>query len=351
MADLIERNKQFQTSLFAGAFQGHGIVVDPVFAPCGPRADFTCSALPVKAWVPWAVARYQAMLDKTLALQDDGVPFVGLNTNTGVFAAAFGCRLHVYEGMETNACALPAVETAAEADALPEPDFHNVPTLARIMELGKLVQTELGRGVSIGVPDVQSPFDIAALIWRKENLLVALYDEPAAVLRLVAKCQRLLTSFLKAFQREFPACNMSHCPGGTWAGPELGCWLSEDEAGALSVDMFEEFCLPSLVEMSRAFGGMCMHCCATADHQYASFRKIPHLRALNRVFQHPPGPQPAIDTFSGHTVLIQAWIGEQDAYSFLDGARPDTRFFFNLGTMPLEQAKPVFERVRERCGR
>jgi hypothetical protein len=344
----LDDRKRFLRDLYAGPFRGHGLGLMPQ-CPASPLGDFTCSTLPVAQWVPSYVGQFEAMARTTEELDLDMVPYVNLNTNTGIFAAAFGCALHVYTGMETNAAAKPAVFSAAEADALPSPDIHATPTLARILELASLLRDRLGPDAPIGVPDIQSPFDIAALIWNKESLFMAMIENPDAVHRLVAKCRRLLIDFLKLFCREIPAHNLSHCPGTAWAPPELGCWLSEDEVGAMSTGMFEEFVTPSLVAMSEAFGGIFVHCCAAADHQYANFLRIPNLRGLNRVFQYPPGPVPAIKAFSGKAVLIQAWLGEQDIYGFLERAQADTRFYFELPAIPIEEARPVVERVRAAC--
>ena len=121
-------------------------------------------------------------------------------------------------------------------------------------------------------------------------------------------------------------------------------WLSEDEAGAMSVPMFEEFCLPSLIALSETFGGLSMHCCATADHQYANFR------ALQRLFQEP-GARPAIETFSGDTVIVIAGYGEEAVHEMLDLALPDTRFLVNMPAQPLDDARRTYERLRERCPR
>ena len=208
---------------------------------------------------------------------------------------------------------------------------------------------ELGPEAPIGVPDIQSPFDIAAIVWNKEDLFPSLIEAPEAVEGLVHKCFRLLTDFLQTFRREIGEVNFCHCPYA-WAPPELGCWLSEDEAGSMNVGMFERFCLPTLNALSDTFGGLFMHCCATADHQYGSFGKIRNLRGLNRVFQKP-GAKPAIDAFSGRTVLVQAWMDEAALNALLEMAHPDTRFLFNLSVEKPEQAVPLVERLRKRCPR
>jgi len=114
--------------------------------------------------------------------------------------------------------------------------------------------------------------------------------------------------------------------------------------------MFGEFCLPGLVDLAQTYGGLFMHCCANADHQYGNFKQIPTLRGLTRVFQHP-GPRPAIEIFSGQTVLIVAWTEEDKVLEMLDMALPDTRFLFNMPGQPLEQTKRTLERLRERCSR
>jgi hypothetical protein len=114
--------------------------------------------------------------------------------------------------------------------------------------------------------------------------------------------------------------------------------------------MFDEFCLPNLVDLSEAYGGLFVHCCAAADHQYTSFAKIPNLRGMNRVFQ-APGPRPAIETFAGETVHMVAWTDEDRVAEMLDMALPDTRFLFNMPAQPLDESKRTCERLREQCRR
>ena len=346
MPDLVARNKQFLTDLFAGPFRGHGLIMDPDTPPSGMRGDLSTGEHPLTLWRDYWLRDYEVQVTRLEALGDDTVPTALVGTGTQIFAAAFGCPVHIYD--DSPPAALPLVTTAAEADALAVPAVDAGP-LGRCWQVAGALRDQLGPGVPIRVPDIQSPFDIAALIWKKEAFYMALLDDPNAVRRLVGKCQELLTSFLKAWREEFGEVSYAHCPRA-WAPPGLGCWLSEDEAGALSVGMFEGFCLPVLSSLSEEFGGLFVHCCATADHQYDSFRKVPNLRGLNRVFQ-APGPQPAIEAFAGETVLMMAWVPENQVEEMLAMALPETRFLFNMGAQPLEDAKRTFERLREGCPR
>jgi len=341
-----KENREFLTDLFAGPFRGHAIIMGHQ-GPQGPGpGDVAIPTRPVKDWLPFHLADYEARLKWHEALNDDSVPYVKVHTGTHLFAAAFGCPVHVFE--DSPACALPLVTTAEEADRLRVPGL-DAPPLARVFELAEMLRERLGPDVSISVPDIQSPFDVAALLWKKQEFYLATIERPEAVKRLVGKCHALLETFLKEFKRRVGECNMCHCPT-LWAPAELGCSLSEDEAGSMSTRMFDEFCLPALTGLSRTFGGLFMHCCATADHQYGSFLKIPNLRGLNRVFQ-APGPRPAIECFSGHAVLMQAWTAEDGMCKMLDMALPNTRFLFDVSAQPIEDQKPVLERLRARCPR
>lgn len=343
----LEQKKRFLADLFAGPFPGHGIIMDPNESVMDySLGDAAISDKPLDFWAARIEQNYEIGLKWSEATGDDFVPYANLWTGTEIFASSFGSPVHWFT--DSPACAMPLVSNAEEADNLPVPDIDEG-ILGRIFDLAELVSQRLGPDVPVSVPDIQSPFDIAALIWRKEDMFIAMHENPDAVKRLVAKCQSLLTDFLLEFKRRFPNCNLAHCPR-TWAPPELGCWLSEDEAGSLSQSMFEEFCLPSLVDLSDKFGGLFMHCCATADHQYSEFLKIPNLRGINRVFQEP-GFQPAIEAFSGHTVLMMSWYDEQIVNQMLDMSLPDTRFLFNIPTQSIDEAKAVCDRIRTRIGR
>lgn len=343
-----EREKRgFLTDLFVGPSRGHAIIIDHEPPPYDWRAgDVAISDRPMKECADRLVRDFEARLAWHEAVGDDGIPYVKILTGTELFAAAFDCKVHIYE--DSPPCALPRVRTPEEADRLPESSLTARP-LARVFEVAQLVRERVGPEAPISVPDIQSPFDIAALIWRKEDLFVAMHQRPEAVKRLVDKCQGLLVAFLEEFKRQHPSCNLCHCPNA-WAPPELGVWLSEDEVGSFSTAMFAEFCLPVLTSLSERFGGIFVHCCASADHQYGGFREIPALRGMNRVFQ-APGPRPAIEAFSGHSVLMVAWTGEENVLDMLDMALPDTRFLFNLAVRPVDEAKRVYERLRGRCPR
>jgi hypothetical protein len=238
------------------------------------------------------------------------------------------------------------VRTAREADALVEPAIEGSRQLSRVIELGHLAKKELGEDAFLGPCDVQSGFDTASLVWNKEDFMLAMVDEPEAVKRLVGKCAHLLGTFLARLREEFPRLSPCHCPAA-WSPPEMGPWLSNDECGAFGNAHFEEFMLPELVDLAETFGGLGMHCCADAEHQFPLFRRIPNLYGFNRVAARH-GYEPILEHFGGPEgpVHVLGFIGEDEMQRLIDAAPQGTRCIFVYDTEDVEVAKRWLNRMR-----
>ena len=336
------QNRVFLENIYRkGPFQGHAFVCTATGTPAWemPFGNFTLSEKPIDHWVPIFVKNYRRAEAMHQATGDDGIPCAKLSTGTHLYAAAFGCDVHVYD--DNPACALPMVATAEQADRLQIPDVWKAPNLSRVFELGDALRKELGDDAFFGPPDMQTGFDTAALIWQKENLLIAMMDEQEkpAVKRLVDKCAQLFKTFLFELRKEFRNLSPCHCPG-TWTPPEMGPWMSNDECGIMSTPMFEEFCLPEMVDLAETFGGMGMHCCANAEHQFESFKKIPNLYGFNRVAAGH-GYQPLLEHFNSPDapVHVLAWLDEQQIVSLIEDSNPETRYIFNFMGDSVDEAR------------
>jgi hypothetical protein len=125
-------------------------------------------------------------------------------------------------------------------------------------------------------------------------------------------------------------------------------WLSNDECGAVSNAMFEQYQLPELLDLSEHFGGLGMHCCAAAEHQFESFTKVPNFYAFNRV-KADQGYGPILEHFAGPDapVHVLAWVPEEQIEMLVREAREGTRFIFVLTDADAEQAKAWLARMRE----
>ena len=224
--------------------------------------------------VAWSLKRYEAMIRRQEWLPDDQIPFLATFTGTELFAQAFGCSVHVPK--DNMPYARPLIFKAEEIARLRRPTL-NAPSLDRAFRIARKMR-QVYPDALVGLPDIQSPFDIAALIWAKEYFYEATIEEPGAVEDLCAMVEELLTEFLDAWFREFGTDYIAHYPDLFMRG---GMTLSEDEAGSISPGMFREYCLPVLNRFSDRYGGLLMHCCANSEPQWGNFCLIRNLRLLN----------------------------------------------------------------------
>ncbi len=314
------------------------------------HGDYTLSDRPVDEWIPWIVGDYERQVAHAEALADDAVPVAHLGTGTHIYAAAFGSPVRTFEN--DMPCAVPFVATTEEAGAVEIPDIASSPTLARVIELGRKVRRELGPDAYLGPCDMQTGFDTACLVWDKTELYCAMMDDEGreAVKRLADKCAALFKRFLAELRREFPNMSPQHCPG-VWCPPELGPWMSNDECGAVGPVMFEAFMLPEMVDLAETFGGIGMHCCADAEHQFESFKAIPGFYAFNRVRANR-GYLPILDHLAGpgSPTHVIDWIEDEDIEALIGRAPEGTRFIFQRTIDDIDEAKTWLEKMRGLTG-
>lgn len=315
-----------------------------------PEGDYPLSDKPVKEWVPYFVENYERQVKLLEAVQHDGVPFVQPSTGTYIFAKAFGATVNVYQG-DTSPAAIPFIFSAGDADNVGEPDIWNSPSLYRVFEISWELQKELGKDVLLGPPDMQSGFDTLAMIWDKTDLFCSLVveEDKTSVHRLKAKCASLFKKFTTEFRKEFPNQSPSCCPN-IYYPFEMGQGITNDECGIISPKTFEEFLLPELIDLSETFGGLAFHCCAKAEHQVDSFKKIPNFFGYNRVCGWGSKTiRENVEAYGGKDapVYLLAWIEEEDIKYLVQNAPEGTRFIFQNQGVEKEDAEPWLERMRE----
>jgi hypothetical protein len=293
------------------------------------------------ARIEWAWKKYQLQLEQLNGLDDDALPSLDVYTGTEIFAQAFGCPV-VYPA-DDMPFAQPLIRAANEVSALHVPDFSSTP-LAELFEIADELRRRSGPDALVKLVDVQSPMDIAALIWEKASFYTALLETPEAVIELANKVRQLLTGFLDAWFERYGHDFIAHYPDYYMPG---GITLSEDEVGSVSAAMFNEYFLPELSFLSRRYGGIGMHCCAHARHQWANFLRIPGLRMLNLV-QPPEVTREAYTFFARHTAQTHHYVGEGPAWTWPDQYPPDSRVLMDITAENRLQALEISTRLRAR---
>jgi len=206
---------------------------------------------------------------------DDLVPHLNMITGTEIFAEAFGCPVH--RPADNMPFALPAVSCAEAADRLRVPELSSS-TLAPVFGMADKLRAEFGPAAVFRLPDLQSPMDVASLIWDKNTLYNAMLEEPESVKELAGKVKSFMTSFLDEWFRRYGTSCVAHYPDYYM---EKCVSFSVDEVGAVSNAMFDLFFRDELNDLSRRYGGLGVHCCADARHQWEKFRALEGLRLMN----------------------------------------------------------------------
>ena len=289
--------------------------------------------------IDWSWRKYQIQCEQTQWLADDSLPFLDIYTGTEIFAEAFGCRVHRPSG--DMPFALPLVHSAEEAARLPVPDL-DAPPLATAFHIAQELRARAGSGALVRLPDIQSPMDIAALIWDKSSFYPAMVNEPEAVLALAEKVSRVVVAFLEEWFRQFGQEFIAHYPD--YYMP-YGITLSEDEVGAVSPAMFQRFFLPELTELSRHFGSMGMHCCANSMHQWKHFKEIPNLRMLN-IIQPDDVVREAYPFFKDVCGQTHGFQGSGPVWSWAGQWPEDCRILFDVNVSSRAEAEAVIEGVK-----
>jgi len=262
-----------------------------------------------EALVTFAYEKYSRAAERMSWLDDDSLPFIDIHTGTEIFAAAMGAK--VYENNDEMPFALPFMHDPSEVAALKVPKLEDS-SLMRLFERASKLKSMCGKDALLRLPDIQSPMDIACLLFDKTDLFCALLTDPDAIKELCDKTAELLTAFLDTWFAEFGKEFMAHYPDYYM---DYGITLSEDEIGAVSPEMFSEFFLPHLNMLSQRYGKIGIHCCANSKHQWNGFLQIENLTLLN-LGQPLEIQKESFKVFSNHCALMPMWDGRDNAGSF-----------------------------------
>lgn len=292
---------------------------------------------------------YNESVRRSKVIHDDTVPSLNMFTGTEIFAEAMGCDVHRVEN--SLPFALAKISSATDVASLKVPELSSS-SLAYLFDMADELRRRAGPEAVFKLVDVQSPMDIAALVWEKSSLFMAMIESPEAVKELASKAHELLTAFFDEWFARYGKSFVAHYPD--YFMPS-GISVSEDEIGNVNPEMFDEFFLPHLVEISNRYGDMGIHCCADARHQWPGFLKVPNLRLLNLV-KPPARPDDYIKDaygFFGDRLchMHLGWLPEAD-YENIPGLMPEgLRYVLSFEAENEEEAATMADKLSELPGR
>jgi len=230
--------------------------------------------------IEWAWKDYLAGMEKVQWLEDDSIPFLSLISGTEIFAEAFGAK--VYRPKDDMPFAIPFVTSPQDAEKVKIPRLEDTP-LMDLFDIADELKRRGGSEALLKLPDIQSPMDVVAVMWDKADLFPSMVEAPEAVKELSEKVRTLQMEFLDTWFARYGTEYISHHPDYYMDG---GITMSVDEIGSVSSHMFEEFFAQELAAFSERYGGIGIHCCANAKHQWKHLKEVPGLVMLQ--LSQPP---------------------------------------------------------------
>ena len=161
--------------------------------------------------------------------------------------------------------------------------------------------------------DVQSPFNVAALIVDMSALFMGLYDCPDLVVELLERITERMTEFAHEQVKRIGEALV--WPGHGFASSREfdGLGMSDDNSMMLSADQYQQFAVPAMVKAAADFAGPVFHSCGNWSHLAPIVRQIPGLRMVDGAFGAQTDPSPNDgkvfgEVFANSGIIVNARI-------------------------------------------
>lgn len=240
--------------------------------------------------------------DKLCHIQNwDWTPVKSLGisgSSVGMFPISLGCeKIKIGDDKEWIR---PFISEPEQVDKLMVPDVYDGQTGVVLANLKKMT-TEIPAEHQIRAPDIQSPLEVAKLIWD-ESFYFILLENPVVVHKLLKKITKYIIAFIKEIHRIAGArLNGAGFPR-IWANSE-GTMISDDTMSLISPKMHREFSIPYLNEISDQCGPIFYHSCTWRKPYFDNIHQIRNVKAYNWNPGNSDDPAEIIREFSGPAVL------------------------------------------------
>jgi uroporphyrinogen-III decarboxylase len=215
----------------------------------------------------------------TLEHDTDYVPYLDPFEGVTILSEAFGCKVEVPENGDPWIREPLIGEDPRDVYSLKKPSKDGA-VYRRVLETLDYFQRETGSAIPVGATDPQGPLDAASLIWDNTSFLLACALHKKEVHHLLS----LVTdAFIEFYSMQYELLKNPAYPVHSFPLVDSadGISVSDDEAIMLSPGLYEEFGVPYLNRISRAFGGLYYHSCGDFGHLVDLICSIDGIRAVN----------------------------------------------------------------------
>lgn len=232
----------------------------------------------------------------------------------------------------------PVIETAADVGKV-RPAPADGGDVEKAVRLWRAVSTELQTDrLPCSLIDIQGPLNTAALLWKQDEFMMAMIEQPEAVHALLEQVTEQLIEIVKTMIEKIGQIAGPLWPY-IWLPADIGIGIAEDYMPLVSPKLYREFGIPYVRRISEAFGGIFIHCCGTYEHQLDNLTHS-QINILGVEFHYPyVKPEILFRAFGSSAVVVpmlgphgRAEFSDQvDYLRFLKEKRfPETRLWFLL---------------------
>jgi len=249
----------------------------------------------------------------------DYLPAIRPDVGCSCLATAFGATLH-WGDDPNQTCGVNEriVQSVDDIDSLADPDPLRDGDLPEgIRRARRFVEITEGQ-VCISALDMAGGLNVA-LDLVGDQLYLMMYDQPAAVHRLLAKIQRL---FLRAIQAHIDAvggeehfCTLDFPE--YWFPEGFKGHASDDVCAMIRPEHFQEFSIPYVNMVYQRFGPGGLHNCGPNPCGHLYNATTPPVRSVNLAYDYSKQDLPMLrDAFKGRTVLYLDMPGPDPAATY-----------------------------------
>lgn len=294
-------------------------------------------------------------LQKSMAFKADIPNFLEPWYGIGTIASAFGID-YVWEPGQA-----PALNGKfSSAAALLNTDFLPVaetPIGRKTLDMTAYFLEKTKGRLPLSYCDIQSPLNVLSNLIDTTQFYIDFYLDAENTRKAFDCCTRLLIDFTRK-QADLIGEALVR-PGHGFASSRAfkGIGMSDDSITMLSEDLYQEFALPSMLQVGNAFDGSVFHSCGNWSDKKDLIAQAQNMRMADGAFSlaTDPGANPTegfADAFAGSGVVLNARIvGSPDLVEEKVRSlwKPGMKLIVvSYCETPEEQAE-VYRRVHEIC--
>lgn len=220
-------------------------------------------------------------------VDDDYIPYLMPWYGVVVIPHIFGCNVKFYkptdpENLKVNdpACISYSIQEVEDIKKLTIPDFFTNNLAKKVLDTISFFRKN--SSVPVGITDMQSTLDCAALIVGYEKLFYWMKDYPEEMHNLLEIINQTLIEWVK-IQKQYTG-EKYNCANGliNVKTPEgIGVWFSDDDAVILSPTLYKQFIVEKYVKLFGSFESGMIHWCGNANHQIENILNIEPIKAVH----------------------------------------------------------------------